>query len=69
MKILAFIGSAKKDIQEFPEDVKDDMGYALFQAQQGETPVCAKPLKGLGSGILEIIEDSREGTYRAVYTV
>ena len=69
MKILAFIGSSKKDIQGFPEDVKDDMGYALFQAQLGETSICAKPLKGLGSGVLEVIEDSRGDTYRAVYTV
>ncbi len=69
MKILSFIGSSKKDIQEFPEDVKDDVGYALFQVQLGETPASAKPLKGLGPGLLEIIEDSREGTYRAVYTV
>ena len=69
MKILAFIGSSQKDIQDFPEDVKDDVGYALFQVQLGETPVCTKPLKGLGSGVLEIIEDFRGDTYRAVYTV
>ena len=69
MKILLFVGSSQKDIQDFPEDVKDDVGYALFQVQQGETPVCAKPLKGLGSGVLEIIEDFRGDTYRAAYTV
>ena len=69
MKNLSFMGSSKKDIQGFPGDVKDDVGYALFQVQLGETPASAKPLKGLGSGLLEIIEDSREGTYRAVYTV
>ncbi len=68
MKILSFIGSSKRDIQEFPEDVQDDVGYALFQVQMGETPVCAKPLRGLGSGVLEIIEDYRGDTYRAVYT-
>ena len=59
MKILAFIGSSQKDIQDFPEDVKDEVGYALFQVQLGETPVCVKPLKGLGSGMLEIVEDFR----------
>jgi phage-related protein len=29
----------------------------------------AKPLKGLGPGVLEVIADHRAGTYRAVYTV
>jgi phage-related protein len=69
MKRISFIGSSKKDIQAFPDDVKDDVGYALFQVQLGETPTCVKPLKGLGSGVLEIIEDFRTDTYRAVYTV
>ena len=69
MKTLLFIGSSQKDIQGFPEDVKDDVGYALFQIQLGETPVSAKPLKGLGSGVLEIIEDFRGDAYRAVCTV
>lgn len=69
MKILLFVGSSQKDIQDFPEDVKDDVGYALFQIQLGEMPVCAKPLKGLGPGILEIIEDFRGDAYRAVCTV
>ena len=69
MKILSFIGSSQKDIQSFPEDVKDDIGYALFQVQLGETPVRTKLLKGLGSGVLEVIEDFRGDTYRAVCTV
>ncbi len=69
MKTIFFIGSSQKDIQDFPEDVKDDVGYALYEVQQGATPACAKSLKGLGTGVLEIIEDSREGAYRAVYTV
>ena len=69
MKTILFVGSSQKDIQSFPEDVKDDVGYALYQVQQGGVPSCAKLLRGLGAGVLEIIEDSREGTYRAVYTV
>jgi phage-related protein len=37
--------------------------------QLGGTPPSAKPLKGFGSGIYELIEDHRGDTYRAVYTV
>ena len=29
----------------------------------------AKPLKGIGSGVLEVIANHDSGTYRAVYTV
>ena len=50
--------------------IRRAFGVALFAVQCGETPPAAKPLKGFGSaGVLELIEDDRAGTYRAVYTV
>jgi phage-related protein len=54
---------------EFPEAVKDAMGVALSVAQFGGKHPSAKPWKGLGPGVLEIVEDYRTDTYRAVYTV
>jgi len=42
---------------------------ALSVAQFGGKHPKAKPWKGEGSGILEIVEDHRGDTYRAVYTV
>ena len=70
MKRLSFVGSSRKDIKEFPDEVKQDIGYAFFEAQRGKKPPNAKPLKGFGgAGVLEIIEDFSGNTYRAVYTV
>ena len=31
--------------------------------------VAAKPLKGLGAGVLEVVSDHRGDTFRSVYTV
>ena len=54
----------------FSEDVKDVFGYALHLAQRGEKHLDAKPLKGFsGTKTLEVVEDHRGDTYRAVYTV
>ena len=48
----------------------DVFGYALHLAQAGGKHSQAKPLQGFGSaGVLEVVEDSRGSTYRAVYTV
>ncbi len=70
MKQLDFIGSSLRDLREFPGAVKDDIGYALHQAQEGKRPSSAKPLSGFGgAGVLEIIDDFDGDTYRAVYTV
>ena len=70
LKRLNFVGSSREDLRGFPEEVKQDIGYALFEVQKGSKPVSAKPLKGFGgAGVLEIIENFTGGTYRAVYTV
>jgi len=49
--------------------VKDEIGVAFSVAQFGGKHPSAKPWKGEGSGVLEIVEDHRGDTYRAVYTV
>lgn len=69
-KPVVWVGASKKEIQSFPDDVKHDMGMALKDAQYGEKPLSAKPLKGFkGAGTLEIVEDHDGDTYRAMYTV
>ena len=70
---LIWVGSSLKDLRAFPEAVKDEMGYALFEAQCGLKPLSAKPLKGFkgfsGASVLEIVSEYQTDTYRAVYTV
>jgi phage-related protein len=70
LKPVLWIGNAKADLSDFPEDVKDAMGFALYVAQQGGKHADAKPLRGFGgAGVLEIVENHSGDTYRAVYTV
>ena len=70
IKKLNFVGSSQEDIKVFPEEVRLDIGYALFIAQRGEKSEAAKPLRGFGgAGVLEIVENFDGNTYRAVYTV
>ncbi len=68
-KPLHWVSSAKKDYLDFPVEVQNDMGYALGLAQLGAKHPKAKPWKGEGPGVFEIVEDSRGDTFRAVYTV
>jgi phage-related protein len=69
-KKLFWLASTKKDLKAMPGNVQDTFGYALYQAQIGKKHEQTKPLKGFGSaGVLEIVEDSGGGTFRAVYTV
>jgi phage-related protein len=68
-KPLHWVGSSKRDFLSFPAAVKEDMGNALGIAQFGGTAPTAKPWKGLGSGVLEVVESHDRNAYRAVYTV
>lgn len=69
-KPLRWVGSAKRDLDAMPEDVKDVFGHAIELAQAGGRHLDAKVLTGFGSaGVLEVVEDDRGSTYRAVYTV
>ena len=70
LKPLEWISSSRNDLREFPEDVQQSIGFALYRAQLGKKHPDAKPLKGFkGSGVLEVVEDFDGDTYRAVYTV
>jgi phage-related protein len=67
---LRWVGDSRKQIQRFPEPVKDQVGQALWVAQKGSKHPSAKPLKGFkGAGVLEVVQDFDGDTYRAVYTV
>lgn len=69
-KPVIWVRDSRKRLRDFPRDVQDEVGFALYQAQLGSKHPSAKPLKGYqGAGVLEIIEDFDGNTYRAVYTV
>ena len=53
-----------------PDDVQDDFGFGLGQAQQGEHPDIGKPMKGFGGAdVIELTYDKKGDAFRAVYTV
>jgi phage-related protein len=61
------MGSARRDLKSMPLAVQREVGFSLHQAQEGKMPLNAKPLKEIGSGIIEIVSDYNKNTYRAVY--
>ena len=68
-KRLFWIGSSLGDLLAFPEAVKDEIGTALSVAQFGGKHPGAKPWKGAGPGVFEIVEDNQSDAFRAIYTI
>ena len=69
-KPVVWLGNSLDELKKFPDEVQDEMGYALYQAQINKKHPNAKPLKGFkGAGVLEIVDNYDGDTYRTVYTV
>ena len=69
-KPVVWLGNSLDELKKFPDEVQDEMGYALYQAQINKKHPNAKPLKGFkGAGVLEIVDNFDGDTYRTVYTV
>lgn len=66
---LHWVGSARRDLLDFPDAAVDEFGYLLGVVQMGGQPPAAKPWKGEGPGVFELVEDFRGDTYRVAYTV
>ena len=67
-KPVEWIGTSKADLLAFPDSARRVVGYALYQAQIGLKHPDAKPLRGTGSQVLEVVSRHDGDSYRAVYT-
>jgi len=66
---LYWIASSRKDILAMPQPVRRAIGMALGVAQQGGKHPSAKPWRGEGAGVFEIVCRFDTDTFRAVYAV
>lgn len=69
MRSLKWVGSSHKNLTQFPVEVQQEMGYALYVAQMGGLHINAKPFKGCGGDVYEVVSDYDKNTYRSVYVV
>ena len=69
-KTIIYLGSTKKDLLKLPGEVKETFAFGLHIASLGDKHPDTKALKGFGGrNVIEIIEDYKGDTYRAIYTV
>lgn len=66
---VTWVGNSREQVRSFPQAARRLIGEALRFAQQGEKHPKAKPLRGIDSGVLEIVARYDTDTYRAVYAV
>jgi phage-related protein len=60
-------GDSLEIISGFPEDVKQNLGYALRQVQKGLSPADFKIMRGVGKGAYELRDQDERAWYRVIY--
>lgn len=66
---ILWVKAARRDFESFPEGAKITLGRALTIIAGGGHPDLAKPMAGLGSGVLELALRYRGEAYRLVYAL
>ena len=66
---IVWLKAARKDFEDFPEKARDRLLDALTVVAEGGMPAIAKPLRGFGSGVLELALALRGDAFRVVYAL
>lgn len=69
LRKIRWVGDSRARVQQFPRQARKDVGHALYLVQTGKSPKSARPMKGLESGVFEVVSDHATNAYRAVYAV
>jgi phage-related protein len=68
-KPISWIKAARKDFEEFPQDVQGYMMNALTIAAEGSKSDKTKPFKGVDGGVFEIALKHSGDAFRVLYAV
>ena len=66
-RLISWIKAARKEFEEFPEDVQSDIFDALTLAAEGGKSDKAKPFKGVDGGVFEIALRYRGDAFRTLW--
>jgi phage-related protein len=66
---ISWVKAVKRDFEKFPAGAQIDLAQALTIGAEGGVPIIAKPLKGFGSGVLELALRHYGDAFRVIYAL
>lgn len=64
---VAWEGDSLEVLKSFPSPVQQNLGFELWQLQQGERPTDYRSLPSVGPGVFELRDQDERAWYRLVY--
>jgi phage-related protein len=65
--VVFWKGDSREVLQAFPGEVRQNLGFQLWQLQQGERPSDSRALPSIGAGVFELRDQDERAWYRVVY--
>ncbi|MCB9062150.1 MAG: type II toxin-antitoxin system RelE/ParE family toxin [Halobacteriovoraceae bacterium] len=69
LKKVSWLGDSLDKLKEFPDEIKQNLGYELHRLQTGERPLDSKPMKSINQGVYELRDRDKSSWYRVIYYV
>ena len=66
IKPVEWLGDSRERVREFSDEARGDVGFELWEVQQGKEPSNWKPMPSIGLGVKEIRVRAGEA-YRLIY--
>lgn len=66
---ISWVKAARKEFEDFPQDAQTICLTALTVAAEGGKADIAKPMQGMGSGVVEIALRFRGDAFRVIYAL
>jgi phage-related protein len=64
---IVWEGDSREVLHSFPDGVRQNLGFQLWQLQRGEKPADYRPLPSIGTGVFELRDQDERAWYRVVY--
>lgn len=64
---VVWVGDSQEALRAFPKRPQQDLGYALYQVQLGQSPPDSKPMRTVAPGVYELREQDERTWYRVIY--
>jgi phage-related protein len=64
---IVWEGDSREVLKAFSEEVTQNLGFELWQLQQGERPRDYRPWPSVGPGVFELRDQDQRAWYRVVY--
>lgn len=65
---ISWEGDSREVLASFPDEIRSDFGFALFQVQQGKKPsIQTRRMDSIGPGVYELKAGDQSAWYRVIY--